>query len=501
MEGTPIADNFPLTPGTGRNVVTKQISFSGDTADIQLCELCYVTGTEGAYTLVPAAALTDNTANPTVLGFGSYLMVFDGSTWDRWQGGVTQSGNWSVRAQDGAGNALTSLAAGAERSLTVAIVDGAGVQITSFGGGGTQYTAGDVDASITGNAILWEDSGNTLRTVAAATPLPVAVIGTATVSVTGTVDTELPSAAALTDNFANPTAPAVGAFVMVWDGTTWDRAPGTAADGLLVNLGANNDVTIASGIITSITNPVTVTGTGGTFPVTDSGGSLTVDAPVGTPVFVRLSDGTSAIATLPVSLASVPSHAVTNAGTFAVQVDGAALTALQLIDDPIFTDDNAFTPASGKVHATGFFADESAADSVDEGDIGIARMTLDRKQHVVTELESNAMRTAGTAQTPKYAAISTASSGNTTVVAAVASRKIRVLSYRFQGDADVSVKFRDNTAGVDLTGAMATGAKGGGGGAGFSPVGHFETASGNALSINLSGAVQVSGHLTYIEVP
>jgi hypothetical protein len=62
-----------------------------------------------------------------------------------------------------------------------------------------------------------------------------------------------------------------------------------------------------------------VNGTGGTFPVTDNAGSLTVDAPVGTPVFVRLSDGSSAIATLPVSLASVPSHAVTNAGTFLVQ--------------------------------------------------------------------------------------------------------------------------------------------------------------------------------------
>ena len=75
-----------------------------------------------------------------------------------------------------------------------------------------------------------------------------------------------------------------------------------------------------------------VTGTGGTFPVTDSGGSLTVDAPVGTPVFVRLSDGASAISTLPVSLASVPSHAVTNAGTFAVQVDGTALTRLTDIE-------------------------------------------------------------------------------------------------------------------------------------------------------------------------
>lgn len=45
--------------------------------------------------------------------------------------------------------------------------------------------------------------------------------------------------------------------------------------------------------------------------------------------------GTFWQATQPVSLASVPSHAVTNAGTFAVQVDGAALTSLQLLDDAV----------------------------------------------------------------------------------------------------------------------------------------------------------------------
>ena len=38
------------------------------------------------------------------------------------------------------------------------------------------------------------------------------------------VDTELPPAAALADNTANPTVPAVGAFNMVFDGTNWDRA-------------------------------------------------------------------------------------------------------------------------------------------------------------------------------------------------------------------------------------------------------------------------------------
>ncbi len=77
---------------------------------------------------------------------------------------------------------------------------------------------------------------------------------------------------------------------------------------------------------------------------------------------------------------TVGSHAVTNAGTFATQVDGNALTALQLIDDTVFVDDAAFTAAASKVNAIGLVADESSTDSVDEGDIGAPRMTLDRKQ-------------------------------------------------------------------------------------------------------------------------
>src|SRR5690606_6255911 len=59
--------------------------------------------------------------------------------------------------------------------LTVAIVDGDGSQITSFGGG-TQYQEGATDASITGTAMLWEDDDDTLATISAATPLPVAII-------------------------------------------------------------------------------------------------------------------------------------------------------------------------------------------------------------------------------------------------------------------------------------------------------------------------------------
>lgn len=235
------------------------------------------------------------------------------------------------------------------------------------------------------------------------------------------------------------------------------------------------------------------------LPVGDAGGTLTVDAPVGTPVFVRLSDGSAAIATLPVSVASVPSHAVTNAGTFAVQVDGAALTALQLIDDTVFTDDATFTPGTSKVSATGFLADETAADSVDEGDIGIGRMTLDRKQHVSAELESGSVRDAGTARTPKFAVISGSTSGNNTLVAAVASRKIRVISFFLVADGTVNVKFQSGAGGTDLTGAMALIANTGMA-VNLNQFGHFETAVNTLLNMNLSAAVGVRGALTYIEV-
>lgn len=67
---------------------------------------------------------------------------------------ATQSGTWSVRAQDGSGNALTSKSLGAERALSIAVVDGSGNQITSFGGG-TQYTEDDASAANpVGNALL-----------------------------------------------------------------------------------------------------------------------------------------------------------------------------------------------------------------------------------------------------------------------------------------------------------------------------------------------------------
>lgn len=71
-------------------------------------------------------------------------------------------------------------------------------------------------------------AGNRLQTSAtidAAIPAGTNNIGDIDVLSMPADATELPAAAALADNAANPTVPAVGAFLMCWDGATWDRCP------------------------------------------------------------------------------------------------------------------------------------------------------------------------------------------------------------------------------------------------------------------------------------
>lgn len=69
--------------------------------------------------------------------------------------------------------------------------------------------------------------------------------------------------------------------------------------------------------------------------------------------------------TVPVSLASVPSHAVTNAGTFATQESGAALTALQLIDNLVLAEDAVHGSGDPGVQALAVRQDANAAFAAD----------------------------------------------------------------------------------------------------------------------------------------
>ena len=114
---------------------------------------------------------------------------------------------------------------------------------------------------------------------------------------------------------------------------------------------------------------------------------------------------------------------------------------------------------------------------------------------VQTTIESTQMSNAGTIVTPRFAVIASSASGNTAVVAADATHKIRVLKYSFVSAGANAVKFQSAT--TDICGAMQFSANGGIS-EGYCPVGHFETAVNQALNINLGSALAVGGSLVYV---
>ena len=143
-----------------------------------------------------------------------------------------------------AGQAIPSV--GATTAVTTQIVDGSGNQITTFGGG-TQFADGAARGTATGTIAMVDDgtniqslsgdstgklnvnniSGTVSLPTGAATAAKQLADGHNVVVTSGniTADTELPAAAALADTTANPTVPAVGSFLMGWDGSgaAWDR--------------------------------------------------------------------------------------------------------------------------------------------------------------------------------------------------------------------------------------------------------------------------------------
>lgn len=118
---------------------------------------------------------------------------------------------------------------------------------------------------------------------------------------------------------------------------------------------------------------------------------------------------------------------------------------------------------------------------------------------VQTVAESSEMRAGGSAVTPKFAVIDAATSGDNTLVAAVASKKIRVLALFAVATGAVNVRFESGAGGTALTGQMNLVAN-----TGFvlpfNPAGWFETAVNTLLNMELSAAVSVDGSLVYIEV-
>lgn len=101
----------------------------------------------------------------------------------------------------------------------------------------------------------------------------------------------------------------------------------------------------------------------------------------------------------------------------------------------------------------------------------------------------------------KRAIISAATSGNNTLVAGVASKKIALLGCVLIVSGDVDVRFESAANGAALSGVMSLAVDGNGFVLPISDIGKpwLKTVAGELLNLELSASVQVSGFLVYYE--
>jgi hypothetical protein len=102
-----------------------------------------------------------------------------------------------------------------------------------------------------------------------------------------------------------------------------------------------------------------------------------------------------------------------------------------------------------------------------------------------------------TAITPQYATFSTSSAGATQVVALAAGQSIYVLRWSVSANGATNVNLQSHTTTALATGVRYLPQYGSAGGA-FCPAGIMKTASGEALDVNNSAAVAISGEVTYV---
>lgn len=318
--------------------------------------------------------------------------------------------------EDGAGDSVMDAT---NDAIKISIVnDDVGI------GGGTQYTEGDTDASITGNAMMMEVAANTLQPVQGTvadgllvnlgsnndvTGTVTANLGATDNAVLDSIDTStqgiladtaaIQTAVELIDNAISGTEMQVDVVASLPAGTnaigklaansgvdigdvdilslpsdTFVAEAGSLGKGVLLQgddgtdrKNVNVDATTGD-VQVDVTNTVTVDATGsGDVPITLAGEAVVLgagSASIGTlgansgtdigDVTINNASGASAVNiqdggnTITVDGSLTSAGNVTNAGTFVVQEDGAALTALQLIDDAIYVDDADWTANTSK---------------------------------------------------------------------------------------------------------------------------------------------------------
>lgn len=352
----------------------------------------YATTASSAFTF----ATLVTSINPIPINDNGGSLTVDGTI------ATTQSGNWSVRSQDGSGNSLTSHSAGSSRGIDVSIIDGSGNQITSFGGG-VQYTEDVASASDpTGTQLIarrrdslstetTDDGDNTAVNSTAKGELYVKHIdaipvtdngGSLTVDGTVAVSGSVAVTGPLTDTQLRATAVPVSGTIAATQSGTWTVQPGNTAnttawkvDGSAVTqpisaaalplpsgastaakqpaLGtagtASADVITVQGIASM--TALKVDGSGVTQPVS---GSVTVTQATGTNLHTVIDSGTVSTITNVVHVDdNSGSLTVDNGGTFAVQATvAAAATNIAKAEDVASADGDVGVPSMAIRKAT-----------------------------------------------------------------------------------------------------------------------------------------------------
>lgn len=280
----------------------------------------------------------DAIANQTVNAVHGQTYMYNGATWDRVRG--TIAGGLQV-------NCITGCAGGASTPTDAfANPTTAGLQQT-FNMVYNGATWDMLRGTVAGGALVNVSNASLAVTNAGLTNLDVAL---STRSSEATLATRLadatftgrfPVAYVDADNIANQTTTAIHGQTYLYDGATWDRAPGNSVDGMLVNLGANNDVTVTSGSIT-VSNAflldATLTGRfpAGSTPADNESNAVTITR-IGN--FNYVFDGT----TWDRWTGTVTANAGTNLNTSALVLDATVTNRLPAGSTPADNESNAIT--------------------------------------------------------------------------------------------------------------------------------------------------------------
>jgi len=375
-----MADNVSITAGAGTTIA------SDDVAGVQYPRVKQSIGADGtAVEVIPVVAGLDTTAT------GVQAVGVVGQFDDVATSAVTENQFAPVRISTRRALLVEGVASGTAQpvSLTSTTVTGT-VAVTQSG------TWDEVGINDSGNSITVDNGGTFAVQIDAGAVTSLALIDDTVFAEDGghtTGDKGIQLLAVRKDSAASLAGTDLDYAPLQLDANGALRVVGSAGTTQYAEDAAHTtgDSTVFISGIRRDTTPATSATTAGDYTAfnIDANGRLYINSTAYTPNGDSAMDDT--LDALKVSIVgdSVGSTVDTEDGTVAAAQASVALTiAMGYVYDGTnwvrrvtshLIDDAAFTPGTTGVNVAGFQADEASIDSVDEGDAGAARMTLDRK--------------------------------------------------------------------------------------------------------------------------